>query len=122
MQNLDKIQIPAFDISATRPKSFGDAKKMFWRFLPFAVGTGLAGLVLLIFQAVFVGTADRFGISPKWSVIFSSISFAAVFGGLAILGGLKQKAAVVKFPEEKQITESICKILMIRRKEVEEKL
>ncbi len=121
MQNLDKIRTPVFDLSVESPKSFGDVGRLFRRFAPFVFKTFTAGLILLMFQLFLVGAADRIGISPKWSVIGSGLIFAFVFGGLAVWGGVGQKAFARDFRSPEN-AEPVCKILMIRRKRPEENL
>ena len=40
---------------------------------------------------------DRLGISPKVSFLVSSLFFAAFFGGLAIIGGIKRNVTAEVF-------------------------
>lgn len=120
MQNLDKIKPIIFEVSANRWKFFGDTKEFVFQAFPKIFGLFAVGAVLLILQILFIGTADRFGFSPKWSVLFSSLFLAFAFGGLAILGGIvKEKNAVENSPflKIKDSDEPVCKILTIHRKD-----
>ncbi len=117
MQNFDKIFPPLTVVSGNLPKSFKKVKDLFWQALPPAFKMVSAGLILLIFQVILVGSSDRLlGISPKLSLIFSSLLFALIFGGLAIIGGLKLKTAA-EVSENNLIAKPICKLLIIRRKD-----
>lgn len=85
-------------------------KKVFW--------VGAATVILLIFQVLIIGVSDRLGISPKVSLLVSSLVYAAFLTGLVIIGGLKSKAV-----REVVIlhlgSRSVCKILIIKKKKQE---
>jgi hypothetical protein len=75
----------------------------------------IAGVVLLILQALFVGITDRLGFSPKTSFLVSSLFYTATFGTLAVFGGSKianKSANIFKFNG----SAPICKMLIIRKK------
>ncbi len=118
MQSLDKIRPADFNFPATRRKSFEQIKTMFRRFIPYVLKTILSGVILSGFHIFLVGAADRFGISPKWSVIVSGLFLSAICGGLAICGTAKANIAVNEFSHD-QNAEPLCKILMMRRKRTE---
>ena len=115
MQNADKIFPPRFDVLDNRRKSLIQAKAMFFKALPTIFKTGPVGCVLLILQVFLVGGFDRLGVSPKVSLLVSSLFFAAFFGGLAIIGGIKRNVSAVGFVANFK-TRPICKMLIIRRK------
>ena len=115
MQNFDKIYSPLIDVSVNRSQSFKQVKALMFRALPTIFKTCVSGFMLLILQAVAVGTLDRFfGVSPKVSLIFSSLFYVAIFGSLALVGSLKERKTF-DIENIASASEPICKILIIKR-------
>ena len=99
------------------------AKVLLFKLLPLAKPIFLASLsvgVWLILQVFVVGFFDRLGVSPKISLIGSSLFYGGIFATLAIIGGLKRNeiATAVKANFNAQ---PICKMLIIKRKTQEMK-
>ena len=117
MQNFDKIYPALIDVSVNRPQSFKQVKVLFFNALPTIFKTCVSGFMLLILQAVAVGALDRFfGVSPKVSLIFSSLFYVAIFGSLALVGSLKERKTF-DIENIASASEPICKILIIKPKE-----
>ena len=93
-------------------ESYKNSAKDFFNLLPSAKTLSLVGFCafcLLILQVFLIGTFDRFlGVSPKVSLLVSSLFYIAVFVGLSVVGGLRREAIVE--------TQPICKMLIIKRK------
>lgn len=124
MQNLAKISRPFADLTDSRRKFFSDVIGFALFVLPFVLNIFLTVSVLLLVEIFVVGAADRLGVSPKWSVLLTSLFYAVVFAGLTFLGGLKEKNITEDSPafEVSKTSEPVCKILTIRRKEQTERI
>jgi hypothetical protein len=110
MQNLYNNYAVKFDVSGIGENLPAKFKKVFRGYFPFVLKTLLCAVMLLILQALVVGAGDRFGISPKLSLIFSSLFYISIFVSLALIGNLKnQKNAEI-------FNEPVCKILSVRKK------
>jgi hypothetical protein len=97
------------------------AKRLFLELLPVAKPLSfaiLAGVALLVLQVIIIGISDRFGISPKISLILSSLFYSFVFAAIAIVGGLKIRE-IREFANAQIQLQPICKILIIKRKNQE---
>ncbi len=117
MERRVKIYLPKISRAVDWGNFGKSVKDLTERLLPLAkpiVWVGLFGFALLMLQVFLIGAFDRLGISPKISLLASSLSFAAVFAGLAIFGGL-QKKEFSEVLETNAKTQPICKILIIKR-------
>lgn len=115
MQNISKIYPNRIAVAKQFEDLVPSAKDFFRRNFPIVCKLSFIGVILLILQALFIGVADRFGVSPKLSFIFSSLFYAVAFGTSAVIGGIKtaqQTANTIKLNG----SEPICKMLIIRRK------
>lgn len=113
MTNDQKIY-PAKIGFAADWEGFKTSAKDFFNLLPSAKSALLfvfIGLVLLIFQTVLVGIFDRFGVSPKVSILVSSLFFIAAFAGLAMVGGWRKEAVI----SADSSAQTVCKLLLIRK-------
>src|SRR5687767_13204813 len=121
MDIFEKIYPPKISRRADWENFGNPYKDLFYKLLPlakpicFLAASGIGGLILQVF---FVGLLDRFGISPKITVLVSSLLYAVLFAGLAIVGVLKNKSVLVVTAANAD-TQPICKILLIRREKRE---
>ena len=126
MENRDKIYPAKISLSVDW-ENFGNlAKTFFFSLLPLAgtlLPVGLSVFFFLILQVFFVGVFDRLGISPKISLLISSLFYVAAFAGLAIVGGWRRKARVETVAASFTFNaRPICKMLIIKRKTQEIKI
>lgn len=117
MGNYDKIYTAKINRPIVSENFAASAKSLVFKLLPPSkpvVFIGLSVVVLSVLQILSIGILDRWGVSPKISLIGSSLFYAFVFASLAIVGGIKrkEKAKVVKKRLE---TQPICKMLIISR-------
>lgn len=124
MEILQKNHLPKINRPVEWRNLFKSANEFFCKVLPFGkiiFWCGLTAVCLLIFQVLIIGVFDRLGVSPKVCLIVSSLIYTAVFAGLAIVGGWKNKVT-----REVVIThlgsQPICKILIIKKKKQEVKI
>ena len=89
MQNFDKIYPCRIDVSNISEKFVSKLKKLFRQGFPCVWWLAVIGVILLFLQALAIGIADRLGVSPKTSFLFSSFVYVLTFGFLAIIGGIK---------------------------------
>ena len=121
METLNKIYLPKINRPVDWKTLLNSAKRFVFNILPFGKKVfwfSSAAVILLILQVLIIGVSDRLGISPKVSLLVSSLIYAAVFAGLAIIGGLKSK--VVREVVISHLgSQPVCKILIIKKKKQE---
>ncbi len=124
MENRDKIYPARISLSVDWENSGNLAKEFFFHLLPLAGTLLLVGLTtfgFLILQVFLIGVFDRLGISPKLSLLVSSLFYVVSFAGLAIVGGLKKKECAETVATNFNVR-PICKMLIIKRKSQEIKI
>lgn len=83
-------------------------------------GAGAAVSLLIVMQTALIGTADRLGVSPKWSILGTSFLYALGLGALAVLGGRGLHG--FRFGIRRKQCGPICKILIIKQLGEDERL
>lgn len=124
MEKYEKIYPPVFSLLAGRESFTQSAKNLLSGFLPTAGKTLLFGFAVFCFlflQFLLVGVSDRFGISPKTAVIASSLFYAFIFAGFALIGGLRNPKKTFSLEKQNNF-QPVCKILFIRRRKLEIKI
>lgn len=122
MENLNKIYPTKISHLADGDTLFDFVKTIFYKLLPLAKPVfwiGLSGALLLILQIGLVGVFDRWGVSPKISLIGSSLFYVIGFAGLALLAGGLKKNEISKDAGAEVRALPICKRLIIKRKKQE---
>jgi hypothetical protein len=118
MENTDKIYSAKHSLAGECEKFVNLAKTFFLQILPLAKILflfGLTGFILLVLQISVIGIFDRLGVSPKITLLISSLIYAVGFAVFALIGGLKNSIST-KSVETNFINRPICKILFIKRK------
>ncbi len=119
MHTFDKIYPPKLEIFRSYENLLPKLKSLVRHSFPFILKISIGGFVLLSLQVLAIGSCDRLGISPKNSFLVSSLLYIVGLGVLALVGSLKTSEYVAEIGETlnpKNISEPICKMLIIRKK------
>lgn len=124
MEILNKMYLPKIDHPVEWKTLRNSAKGLIFNVFPLGIKVfwvGMTAIILLSLQVLIIGIADRLGISPKVSLIVSSLIYTTLLAGLAVIGGLKSKT-VRKVVVNHYASQPICKMLIIKKKKQEVQL